>query len=269
VIERQQWNRRRDSAKNTVNENSMDLLSLTGILIGLGAIIGGNFLEGGQLASLANGAAFVIVMGGTTGAMLLQTPMGVFLHALRTTNRVLWPPKHDLPAVIEKIVGWSYTARREGLLGLEDLALRESDPFSGKGLQLLVDGNESNTIRSALELEMHAKQQLDLQAAKVYEAMGGYAPTIGILGAVMGLIHVMQNLTDPSRLGSGIATAFVATIYGVGLANLVFIPISFKLKSNAQAIYQAREMVLEGLIAISEGENPKNIEFKLQGYLSE
>lgn len=161
-----------------------------------------------------------------------------------------------------------HVARKEGLLGLEAVSEGEPDLFVRKGLQLLVDGSEPDAIRSILEVELYAKEHHDTQAAKVFEAGGGYAPTIGIIGAVMGLIHVMQNLSDPSKLGSGIATAFVATIYGVGAANLFLLPIASKLKSVIHGQSQYREMVIEGIISITEGENPRDIEAKLRGYLT-
>jgi len=247
----------------------MDPLSVIGIILGLGAVVGGNFLEGGHIASLLNGPAIVIVFGGTLGAVLLQTPLPTFVYAVKALKWVFMPPIVDKKAQIKKIVSWSTLARREGLLGLETMVTGEKDAFARKGLQLLVDGNEPDIIRGSLEVEMIAKQQRDIQAAKVMEGMGGFSPTVGIIGAVMGLIHVMQNLSDPSKLGSGIATAFVATIYGVGLANLLFIPISNKLKSQAYAFNQGRELILEGIISIAEGENPRNIEMKLSGFIDE
>jgi chemotaxis protein MotA len=245
----------------------MDILSLLGLLVGLTAIIGGNALEGGHLSSLMQATAFLIVAGGTVGAILLQTPLSVFMHSLKSLPHVFLPPKIAAAEAIQKIVNWSNIARKEGLLGLEPMVESESDTFARKGLQLLVDGSEPDAIRTILEVELAAREHFDTQAAKVFEGMGGYSPTIGIIGAVMGLIHVMQNLSDPSKLGSGIAVAFVATIYGVGLANLVFLPIGNKLKAHVHARSQFREMIIEGIVSISHGENPRNIETKLQGYL--
>jgi chemotaxis protein MotA len=247
----------------------MDILSLLGILIGFAAIIGGNFLEGGHVGALINGPAIVIVLGGTLGATLLQFPPTIFRHALKILVWIFKPKRFLLKSQIKKISRWSSLARKEGLLGLESIVTKETDLFARKGLQLLVDGNEPEVIRDCLEVELNTKEHLDLQAAKVFDAMGGYAPTMGIIGAVMGLIHVMQNLSDPSMLGSGIATAFVATIYGIGLANLLFLPIASKLKSNVHTISHAREMLSEGIIAIAEGENPRNIELKLTGFLDD
>lgn len=245
----------------------MDLLTIAGIIVGLGAILGGNILEGGHTSALMQFTAFVIVFGGTVGAVLVQTPMSVFLRSLKMTPWMLIPPKIEGKAAIEKIVGWSQIARKEGLLGLETIAEQEPDAFASKGLRLLVDGSEPDTIRAILEVDIGVKEHHDTQAAKVYEGLGGYSPTIGIIGAVMGLIHVMANLSDPSKLGSGIAVAFVATIYGVGLANLFFLPMANKLKSIVHNQTQFREMVIEGIISIAGGENPRNIETKLQGYV--
>ena len=245
----------------------MDLLSIIGIVMALGAIVGGNAMEGGHLSSLMQLTAFIIVAGGTIGAIMLQSPMSVFMGALKMIAWVFMPPKLDPKAAIEKIVGWSNIARKEGLLGLEAMAEGETDTFARKGLQLLVDGSEPESIRKILEVELDTKEHNDTQSAKVYEGMGGYCPTVGIIGAVMGLIHVMNNLADPSSLGSGIAVAFVATIYGVGLANLFFLPMASKLKSVIHGQTKFREMVIEGIISIAEGENPRNIETKLHGYL--
>jgi len=245
----------------------LDVLTVLGVIIGFGAILGGNYMDGGHIDALLNGPAALIVIGGTLGAALLQSPAKVYIGSIKLLVWVLFPPNLKLKKNIEKIIDWSEIARREGLLGLEAVVEDESDNFSKKGLQLLVDGGEPEVIRDILMLELDALESRQLQSAKVYEAMGGYSPTIGIIGAVMGLIHVMQNLSDPSKLGSGIATAFVATIYGVGLANLFFIPVASKLKGQVLAYSQAREMIIEGIVAIAEGENPRNVEIKLQGYL--
>ena len=245
----------------------MDLLSLIGVLVALAAVLGGNWLEGGHLEYLLNGPALVIVLGGSAGAILLQTPVRVFLRAMRMAAMVFLPPRRPLEGTVQKIVDWSLRARKDGLLGLEEAAEGEDDHFIRKGMELLVDGNEPEEIRRALEMELDNRERGDLQAARVFESMGGYSPTIGILGAVMGLIQVMQNLADPARLGDGIATAFVATIYGVGLANLFLLPVANKLKAQVQHESQYREMILEGLVGIAEGENPRHIASKLQGFL--
>lgn len=245
----------------------MDILSILGVILGFGAIIGGNYLEGGHIDSLFNGPAAVIVIGGTFAAVLLQSPFKTLTRGMGMIKWVFAPPYVSMEDGIDKVIGWSMRARKEGLLGLEALVQKESEAFSEKGLQLLVDGSEPEVIRSVLEVDLIAKEQHDLNAAKIYDGMGGYSPTIGIIGAVMGLIHVMSNLADPSSLGSGIATAFVATIYGVAFANLLFFPIANKLKAIVAAQSQYREMLIEGLVAISEGENPRSIELKLRGFI--
>ncbi len=246
----------------------MDILSLIGVILGFVAIIGGNYLEGGHVASLFNAPAAVIVIGGTFAAILLQTPWDVLRRGMSMSRWVLFPPYVSLEDGIEKVVGWSMRARKEGLLGLEASVNAESEAFAEKGLQLLVDGSEPEVIRNVLELDLVTRERYDLQAAKIFDGMGGYSPTIGIIGAVMGLIHVMSNLADPSSLGAGIATAFVATIYGVAFANLLFFPIGSKLKTIVQRQSQYHELLIEGLVAISEGENPRSIEMKLRGFLN-
>ena len=246
----------------------MDLLSIFGVILGFGAILGGNYLEGGHIGSLFNGPAALIVIGGTFAAILLQTPFKLLKHGLAMLKWVFLPPYVSIDDGIEKVISWSMRARKEGLLGLESIVEKETEYFAGKGLQLLVDGAEPEVIRNVLELDLLSKERHDLNSAKIYDGMGGYSPTIGIIGAVMGLIHVMSNLADPASLGSGIATAFVATIYGVAFANLIFFPVATKLKTVIQGQSVYREMLIEGLVAISEGENPRSIELKLRGFIT-
>ncbi len=169
--------------------------------------------------------------------------------------------------LISRVIGWSEISRRQGLLGLEPHIDAEPDPFVKKGLQLLVDGSEPEAIRGVLELEVETREQLDLHAAKVFENGGIYSPTMGIIGAVLGLMAVMRDLTDPAKLGHGIAAAFVATIYGISLANLLLLPIGARLKALINKQTQVREILIEGLISIAQGDNPRQIESKLQGYL--
>src|SRR5690606_11596222 len=244
----------------------MDVLSIVGILIGLIAILGGNWIEGGHIGALANLPAAVIVFGGTFGAATLQTPAPVLRLALQRIRFVFVPPPVDFRAGVAKVVRWAVSARKEGLLGLESISDSERDPFARKGLQLLVDGSEPDSIRGVLEMESDLNLQREIDAARFYESMGGYSPTIGIIGAVMGLIHVMGNLADPSKLGPGIATAFVATIYGVAIANLFLLPVANKLRARARVEARYREMIIEGLIAIAEGEHPRAIELKVSGF---
>jgi len=245
----------------------MDILSILGVIIGFAALIGGNFIEGGSIYSLLNGPAALIVIGGTLGAAILQTPQHSLKRALNMFSWVFRPPGNPFKECIGQIVRWATAARKEGLLGLESMAEREKDRFAKKGLQLLVDGNEPEVIRRVLETDLIIDEQRDHDAIKFYESMGGYAPTIGIIGAVMGLIHVMRNLADPEQLGPGIAVAFVATIYGVALANLLLLPIANKLRMCVNERSQYRELVIEGITAIADGENPRSIEMKLNSYL--
>lgn len=245
----------------------MDLLSILGVAIGFAALLGGNFLEGGSWSALVNGPAALIVIGGTLGAAMLQTPSAGLRRALSLFKWIFKPPRQRFKVGIAQVVGWSKAARKEGLLGLENISEKEPDKFSKKGLQLLVDGSEPDVIRHVLETDLIVAEQRDHDAVQFYESMGGYAPTIGIIGAVMGLIHVMRHLDDPSALGPGIAVAFVATIYGVALANLLLLPIANKLKSCIKEKSQYRELIIEGIISIADGENPKAIEMKLSGYL--
>lgn len=245
----------------------MDSLSIIGLFLGIAAILVGQHLEGGHLGTLLNGPAILIVLGGTFGAVMLQSPLPTFLRGMRMLGWVFMPPRLAAETAIEKLVNWSNIARKEGLLGLENIEETEADPFTRKGLQLLVDGSEPDSIRGIMEVEITTKEHHDLSAARIFESMGGYSPTIGIIGAVLGLIQVMGNLSDPGKLGSGIAVAFVATIYGVGAANLIFLPIATKLKNIIHGHVRYREMIVEGMASIAEGENPRNIETKLLGFI--
>jgi len=244
----------------------MDFLSIVGLVVAIGSIVLGQLLEGGHLASILQPTAFLIVIGGTLGAAMLQYPLPVFLRSIRMLPWVVRPPLLDPDGAIRDIVQYSEMARRNGLLALESAIDDIDDPFLRRGLQLLVDGADPAKIRATMENEIQAVEHHDSQAAKVLESAGGYAPTVGILGAVLGLIHVMENLADPSKLGEGIATAFVATVYGVGSANLFFLPVSNKLKNIVHNRTRLREMQIDGLVAIAEGENPRIIEGRLQGY---
>lgn len=245
----------------------MDALTITGVVLALVAMLGGSVLKGAGLAALWNPAAFIIVIVGTFAAILIQTPKSTFLQAWRIFPWIFKPQIEDQEAIITKMVEWSEIARKQGLLGLEPALEAEKDPFAEKALQMLVDGTEPEKIREALELEVDVKEKSNIQSAKVFEGLGIYAPTLGIIGAVLGLIAVMKNLADPSKLGQGIAAAFTATIYGIGLANLFCLPTANKLKEIIKAKSHAKEMIIEGIIAIAEGENPRNLEVRLKGFI--
>ena len=245
----------------------MDILSVLGIIVAIGAIVGGQHLEGGHLSSILQFTAFLIVFGGTIGAVMLQFPLNVFLKSLGAAGMVFGNVSVDMKGVITKIVELSNVSRKQGLLALEGQMKNINDPFMAKGVQLVVDGTEPPKIREILEVELGVLEDEYTSYAKVYEAFGGYAPCVGIIGAVLGLIHVMENLADPSALGGGIAVAFVATVYGVGLANLIFLPMGNKIKIKAKDLIAGKLMVIEGLLSVAQGENPRMIEEKLSGFL--
>lgn len=245
----------------------MDIISFLGLVLGLSAVLLGQVLEGGHLGSLVQPTAFFIVVGGTVGAVMLQSPVSVFVAAIGMAKWVFFPPVLSKRQLIEQVDKWSHIARKEGLLALEAQVALLKDPFMAKGLQLLVDGAEPDRLRDVLEVEIDSYEAQMKMGAKVWESAGGYAPTIGIIGAVMGLIHVMENLSDPSKLGAGIAVAFVATIYGVGSANLIFLPVGKKLLANITRLVTMREMFVDGLVGIANGDNPRIIESRLQGYV--
>lgn len=246
----------------------MDIVSVIGLVLAFAAIVGGQVLEGGHIGSLLQPTAALIVLGGTVGAVLLQSPGAVIRRGMRMMLWILIPPNVEHQRIIDQITNWSQVSRREGLLALENFIAQMRDEFAKKGLQLLVDGAEPERLREVLEVEIDTFEEELRQGAKVWEAAGGYSPTIGIIGAVMGLIHVMENLTDPSKLGAGIAVAFVATIYGVALANLVYLPMSNKLKLHVSRLVVGREMLVDGLVGIANGDNPRIIESRLRGYIA-
>jgi chemotaxis protein MotA len=245
----------------------MDRGSLIGLVLGLVAILGGQAMEGGHLGLFIQPAAFVIVVVGTLAAVLLHHPLPVFLQGMRMAKWVLRPPESEAALLIRRIVQWSHTARQDGLLALDKYVRMAPDAYQKSALQLLIDGADADKLHNTLEVQISSFETSERQAARMWEAAGGYAPTLGILGAVIGLIHVMENLSDPSKLGAGIAVAFVATIYGVGLANLVFLPIANRIKFTIARRVTEREMVCDGLIGIARGENPRIIEARLKGYL--
>ncbi len=246
-----------------------DKLSWFGLILGIAAVVAGQAVEGGSIASLFQIAALVIVTGGTLGAVMLQTSHHIFVTGMKMGSWVFRPPVVDFRDGMSRLIHWANTARRSGFLALESSMGGQRDPYLRKGLQLLIDGTEPQMLRDTLELEIEIWEDFHRQCAKVWEAAGGYAPTIGIMGAVLGLIQVMQNLSDPAKLGAGVAVAFVATIYGVGSANLIFLPIANKLKAQIAKHVRLKEMVIDGLEAIANGENPRNLAARLEAYLAD
>ena len=245
----------------------MDIASLIGILLGLFAVVGGAALEGLDLGSITQPTAAIIVFGGTIGATMLSFPLKSVLAAAKGLMKVLFEPKTKQSEIVKEIIGYANKARKEGLISLESLVPGISDEFLRKGISMAIDGADSKLLRETMEIELEHLDHEGLQESKVFESAGGFSPTIGIIGAVLGLIHVMENLSDPSKLGSGIAVAFVATVYGVSAANLVFLPFASKLKIQHQKYMVIKEMMLEGIIGIIEGANPRLIEEKLAGFI--
>jgi len=247
----------------------MDIATIIGVIVAIGAILGGHVIEGGHLGSILQPTAAIIVIGGTIGACCVQFPAATLIQTLASLREAFKPKVHDLGAVVKIIVGLANKARRDGLVAIEDEASAITDSFTRRALELAIDGTEGKQLRAALEIEIQQLEHVGEGPAKVLEAAGGYSPTVGILGAVLGLIHVMENLSDPGKLGAGIAVAFVATVYGVGLANLLFLPIGNKLKIRHLEEMVKYELILEGVSAIAEGENPRLIERKLSVYVHE
>ena len=245
----------------------MDIATILGIVLALGSIVGGQALEGGHIGSILQLTAFIIVIGGTIGACCVQNPLSVMIKAVSSLSLALAGPHIDNKGTIKLILDLANVSRKQGLLALEGKLKDVKDPFMRKGIQLIVDGTDPKAVHEILEIEVEHHEEQGVLAAKVWEAAGGYAPTVGILGAVLGLIHVMENLADPSKLGGGIAVAFVATVYGVGAANLFFLPIANKLKAHIGRLVVQREMLVDGLVGIANGDNPRIIESRLRGYI--
>jgi chemotaxis protein MotA len=245
----------------------MDWGSLGGIALGIIGILVGQSIEGGSIGSLIHPAALIIVLSGTFGAVLVQNTIKDFVAGVLMLREVISPPVDDSKDLAKRINQWSNFARKEGIMMLEPFAKKEKEPYIKKGLSLMTDGTAPDKIREICAIDMHFYELQQRQQAKVWSAAGGYAPTIGILGAVLGLIQVMENLSDPSKLGSGIAVAFVATIYGVGLANLVFLPIANKIKNNIQKELKRREMLLNAWVSIANGDHPSVVNERLTSYL--
>lgn len=245
----------------------LDTSTLLGLALAVVGIFGAQWIDGGRIASLLQGTAFLIVVAGTIGAVLVQTPRPVFSRAVRMARWALYPPQRDAERLIARLVEWAQLARRDGALALEARARQIDDPFAKSGLQMLVDGFAPDQLREALDVELAARDETQRAAVRVWESAGGYAPTIGIIGAVLGLIHVMENLADPTRLGAGIAVAFVATVYGLVFANLVLLPIAGKLRNVVAEESLMRELTQEALVGIAAGEHPQMIRARLKGFV--
>jgi chemotaxis protein MotA len=247
----------------------VDKSTLLGLLLALAGIIGGLLIEGGNLSQVLQPTAAMIVFGGTIGAVLVQFPLRVVLAGFQRLAQVFFEPRRNPQADIHEILRYANKARREGIVSLDDDVESVQDPFLKKSLMLAVDGTEAQELRHMMELEMDNLEEQEEKIPQVFESAGGFAPTVGIIGAVLGLIQVMQHLDKIDEVGRGIAVAFVATIYGVGSANLFFLPAAGKLRIRLRAEQLIREMMLEGVLSILEGMNPRMLESKLLGFLAE
>jgi chemotaxis protein MotA len=240
---------------------------LIGIVFALLAILGGNALEGGHMSAMVGGPAALIVIGGTLGAVIVQYPFSTLKDALKAAGKTFKKPTQDAATLVDEIVGYANQARRDGILALERSAATASDPFLSKAMTMAVDGADSNALRDTMEITISMQEEQGEDAAKVFEAAGGYCPTVGIIGAVLGLIHVMSNLSDIGAVGRGIAAAFVATIYGVAAANIVFLPLAGRIKLQLREEMNLRQLALVGVLAIQEGMNPTLVRERLLAFV--
>jgi chemotaxis protein MotA len=247
----------------------VDKGTIGGLLLALAGIIGGLTLEGGNINQILQPTAAMIVLGGTLGAVLVSYPLPIVLTSFKRLSAVFFERGRNLETLIEEIAGYAVKARKEGIVSLDSVLQGIQDPFLKKSLMLAVDGTEPKELRKMMELEMDNQAEHEEKLPQVFESAGGYSPTIGIIGAVLGLIQVMQHLDNIAEVGKGIAVAFVATVYGVGAANIFFLPSGGKLRIRIREEQTAREMILEGVIAILEGLNPRMVETKLRGYLAD
>jgi chemotaxis protein MotA len=245
----------------------MDLMTIIGIMLGLGALAAGYLMDDGHLSALFVPSALLIIFGGTIGAVVVSFPKSQLKQVGKALQMVFREPQQESQLVIEEIIDMATIARREGVLALEDRAQGHPNEFLREGLTMVVDGTDPELTRQILELEMDSLEHRHESWAKIFEAAGGYAPTMGIIGTVMGLIHVLGNLTDPSSLGPAIAVAFAATLYGVASANLIFLPIASKIKIRSQEQLSQMELMLEAILALQSGENPQLIRKKLNSFV--
>jgi chemotaxis protein MotA len=244
----------------------MDIATLIGLVLAIGGILLGQLLEGGRVGSIVQGTAALIVFGGTIGAVAVSYPLKDFVRGLKLAAMALRDKKNDLEQIVQQIVELAGVARRDGVLALEQRLPGIQDDFLKRAVGFIVDGVDAAVTRDALETEIMLHFEEDTVGAKVFESAGGYAPTIGIVGAVLGLIHVMENLNDPTKLGGGIATAFVATVYGVGSANILFLPMANKIKRKLTLEKERRILIAEGVLSIQAGLNPRVLEEKIRAY---
>src|SRR5579863_8755618 len=247
----------------------LDLASIGGLIVAAGGIIGGLVLDGGHVSDIRQMTAAIVVLGGTLGAVMVTSPMSSLIRAAKGLKNVFFEEVIDMDAAVDEIVAYASKARKSSIISLEEDLDQIGDPFLKKALSLAVDGTDLKELRKMMDLEIFQSEKRMEAYAKVYEAAGGYSPTIGIIGAVMGLIQVMKHLENIEEVGRGIAVAFVATVYGVAVANLFFLPAAGKIKARIHNDVSAKELMLEGVISILEGMNPKLIRVKLEAFLPE
>jgi len=247
----------------------VDKATIGGLVLAIVGILAGLLIEGGNVSQIAQPTAAMIVLGGTIGATMVNFPLPVVMTAFSKLTHVFFDKGTDSKSIIQEMVRYANKARKEGIVSLDTELEKISDPFLKKALMLAVDGTEPEELRKMMELELDNQAEHEENIPKVFEAAGGFAPTIGIIGAVLGLIQVMQHLDNITEVGRGIAVAFVATIYGVASANLLFLPSAGKLKLRLREGQVQKEMMLEGVISILEGMNPRMLEAKLEGFLAE
>lgn len=247
----------------------MDKATVGGIVLAMAGILGGMMIEGGKIAQIIQPTAAMIVLGGTIGGVMISYPLPVVLGSFKRLGQVIFEGGSDLEGLIQEMLEYAQKARKQGIVSLDAELGSVHNPFLKKSLMLAIDGTEPQELRKIMELDMDNKSEQEEKAPQVFEAAGGFAPTMGIVGAVLGLIQVMQHLSDVSEVGRGIAVAFVATIYGLVCANLIFLPSAGKLKHRNRQEELTREMILEGVISILEGLNPRMVETKLRGYVAE
>lgn len=245
----------------------MDLSSLIGVVFGIFCILLGQAMEGGNIGQLIQVTAATIVFGGTAGAVILSFPSEDLMNAVGSLQLVFFGKNVNFDKIIEELIGYATKARKEGVIILEKEAKNASDPLLKTGLEAVSDGADPVLVRDLLETQLSQLEEEAARITKVWESAGGFTPTVGIIGAVLGLIQVMNNLADPSKLGAGIAVAFVATVYGVGAANLIFIPLGSKVKWKSKKLFIAKEIMIEGILSIQAGESPALIERKLRAFI--
>lgn len=246
----------------------MDITSVIGLIIGISAILGAQLIESNSILTIIQPSAALVVIGGTLGAVFINFSLPSIITAFKSVKKVFVEKEEDTFKIVGQIVGISKIARQQGLLALQDIVGDIDNNFLRRGVQLAIDTNNPQLLHDILNTEISLEEEHEVLSARIFEAFGGFAPTFGIVGAVLGLIQVMGNLQDPSQLGHGIATAFVSTLYGVGLANMFFLPIAGKLKMRLREEMISKEMIVQGLISIQLGENPSIIEEKLLTFLS-